>query len=498
MRLGKRYGAVTLMVLLSVGMAFATGVTETLSPAIGPPTTNVQVSGAGFPASTAVDIYFDTTDEVLAVTSATGTFSGIVVKVPASAVPGAHWITAVARGTSGKAAQAAFTVQTNWTQDRYSPLHRSVNPFENVLSPSSVGTLDLDWFFATGGQIISAPAVANGMVYFGSGDDNLYAISAATGGLVWKFTTGNRIFFSSPAVANGIVYIGSNDNNLYAINATTGVLVWKFTTGSTVRTAPTVANGIVYFGSDDANIYALDASTGTQVWKFTTGGAVAGSAAAVANGVVYVGSFSDFNLYAINASTGTLLWKFPTLGNIDSSPTVSNGIVYFGSQDKNVYAVNARTGVLRWKFLTGFVVESSPAVASGVVYIGSDDGNLYALAASNGTQLWKYTTGAQVYSGPSVANGVVYFGSADQNVYAVNAQNGALLWQAATGNTVAFGPTVVNGTVYACSYDNNLYAFDLAASTMSAKFRPPARPEPASLRPDFTLTPYVGGKTIRR
>ncbi len=27
---------------------------------------------------------------------------------------------------------------------------------------------------------------------------------------------------SSPAVANGVVYIGSEDNNLYALNATTG------------------------------------------------------------------------------------------------------------------------------------------------------------------------------------------------------------------------------------------------------------------------------------
>jgi hypothetical protein len=33
---------------------------------------------------------------------------------------------------------------------------------------------------------------------------------------------------------------------------------------------------------------------------------------------------------------------------------------------------------------------------------------------------------------------------------------------------------------------------------MAAKFRPPERPEPASLQPDFTLTPYVGGKTIGR
>ena len=46
------------------------------------------------------------------------------------------------------------------------------------------------------------------MVYFGSGDGNVYALSAATGAKLWNFATGAAIF-PSPAVANGVVYIGS-------------------------------------------------------------------------------------------------------------------------------------------------------------------------------------------------------------------------------------------------------------------------------------------------
>jgi len=57
--------------------------------------------------------------------------------------------------------------------------------------------------------------------------------------------------FSSPAVANGTVYVGSEDNNVYALNATTGAKVWSFTTGSSVYSSPAVANGVVYVGSDD-------------------------------------------------------------------------------------------------------------------------------------------------------------------------------------------------------------------------------------------------------
>jgi outer membrane protein assembly factor BamB len=42
-----------------------------------------------------------------------------------------------------------------------------------------------------------------------------------------SYTTGNGIE-SSPAVANGVVYVGSVDHNVYALNASTGALLWSF------------------------------------------------------------------------------------------------------------------------------------------------------------------------------------------------------------------------------------------------------------------------------
>jgi outer membrane protein assembly factor BamB len=58
-------------------------------------------------------------------------------------------------------------------------------------------------------------------------------------------------------VANGVVYVGSGDNNLYALGATTGALLWKYTTGGAVESSPVVANGVVYVGSKDNNVYAF-------------------------------------------------------------------------------------------------------------------------------------------------------------------------------------------------------------------------------------------------
>ena len=70
--------------------------------------------------------------------------------------------------------------------------------------------------------------------------------------------------FSSPAVANGIVYVGSLDHNVYALNANTGTKVWSYTTGYWVVSSPAVANGIVYVGSNDHNVYALNAKPGRR------------------------------------------------------------------------------------------------------------------------------------------------------------------------------------------------------------------------------------------
>jgi outer membrane protein assembly factor BamB len=63
-------------------------------------------------------------------------------------------------------------------------------------------------------------------------------------------------------VANGVLYAGSYDFNLYALNAMTGAELWSFPTGNQVFTSPVVANGMVYFGSGLDNIYAFSLPAG--------------------------------------------------------------------------------------------------------------------------------------------------------------------------------------------------------------------------------------------
>src|SRR5271165_5719108 len=79
-------------------------------------------------------------------------------------------------------------------------------------SPAVAQFTRMKWKFHTSGKVYSSPAVANGMVYFGSTDGNLYAADVGSGTEKWKFDAKSRIT-SSPAIAGGLVYFGAFDGS---------------------------------------------------------------------------------------------------------------------------------------------------------------------------------------------------------------------------------------------------------------------------------------------
>ena len=85
------------------------------------------------------------------------------------------------------------------------------------------------------------------------------------GTLIWRYRAGDLI--TSPAVSDGVVYAGSSDNHLYALNGLTGDVLWRFKArGRLSRPAvsgnsvPVVSEGVVYAGSSDNHLYAIAGS----------------------------------------------------------------------------------------------------------------------------------------------------------------------------------------------------------------------------------------------
>ena len=316
------------------------------------------------------------------------------------------------------------------------------------------------WEFNTDGQVVSCPAISNGIVYIGSDDKKVYALDADTGKKIWEFETGGKIR-SSPAVSDGVVYIVSWDGNAYALDANSGEKIWESEIGYWISSSPSVSEGMVYVGSDYDKVYALNADTGQKIWEFNTGDEVA-SSPAISEGVVFVGSY-DNKVYALDADTGKKKWEFETGGSVKSSPAVSNGVVYIGSEDKKVYALDAETGKKKWIFTAGGEVRSSPAVSNGIVYIGCGDPNgmFYALNAETGKKIWGYGEQGFYDNSPSVYNDEVYIDGS----FALNADSGTKIWESskvfADCNTVS---AISNGVIYRGSQEGTVYAIGKSGS----------------------------------
>jgi len=346
------------------------------------------------------------------------------------------------------------------------------------------------WQRSTRGPVRSTPVVVNGVLYVGSYDGNLYALSSETGALKWKFPTGGErrfeakglhgmqpkhqtiadpfdIYLSSPIVVEGVVYFGSGDNNVYALDAATGDLRWKFKTGDVVHASPAFSNGLIFVGSWDSYFYAVDAKTGKERWRFHGGEDPLihnqvgfQSSPAVVDGVVYTGC-RDAQVYALDAATGKEKWRFDNaLSWVNTSPAVNGGKVFFATSDSSLYhMVDANTGKSIVRQQGKAYMFSSPAIAGDVVLIGVLNGTLEARDINTGELLWDFQTEASkenkgwvltadgkfnqpflffdnwfeapllaqdrqmsvgsVFSSPLVANGVVYFGSTDGFMYAV-------------------------------------------------------------------------------
>jgi hypothetical protein len=143
---------------------------------------------------------------------------------------------------------------------------------------------------------------------------------------------------------------------------------------------------------------------------------------------------------------------------VRSSPAVSNGVVYVGSDDAKVYALNASSGAVLWTAPTPSIVRSSPAVANGLVYVGSDSGALAifdALGSVNCAGVPKVCsplrampTGGPLRSSPAVVNGVVYVGSLDNRLHAFAAPTPPPCTRSLTGDV--FVPVTVGSAESVC------------------------------------------------
>jgi quinohemoprotein ethanol dehydrogenase len=216
-------------------------------------------------------------------------------------------VAAAGRGTGTKASSIplapAFTASVlntpagdDWLTNGGSIMNQRYSTLDQI-DKSNVGKLKLAWriHLHSGGTRAysqeATPLVYKGVMYISTGNDDVFALDAATGKTLWSWNSHIPVTkittaccgFSNRGVAlgDGKVYIALITGQLVALDQRTGRPVWKawntrWQEGGTMTAAPLYFAGKVIIGISGGemgargSVTAYDANTGGQVWRFYT------------------------------------------------------------------------------------------------------------------------------------------------------------------------------------------------------------------------------------
>ncbi len=171
----------------------------------------------------------------------------------------------------------------NYHQTRYYP-NRQINT-------TNVQKLRPAWMFQTEvkDSFETSPIVVNGIMYFTTAFNHVYAVDARTGEQLWHFKHKMgpvTVYCCGPnnrgvAVAGDRVFMGTLDAKLLALDAKTGKLLWEVEIadpelGYSETMAPTVVDNKVLIGTNGGEygirgfVKAFDAKDGKLIWTFHT------------------------------------------------------------------------------------------------------------------------------------------------------------------------------------------------------------------------------------
>ncbi len=203
--------------------------------------------------------------------------------------------------------------------------HSGFNGSETIINSSTAPNLKLKWIHTTAGTISTQPAVANGVIYWGSWDGYEHATNLDNSTL-WALNLGR----SAAACSQTPVGVAST---------------------ATIATVPIngVMTSVDFVAGGNVTFYALNAKTRAVIWSTVLGSPPAHNiwgSPMVYNGSVYIGmaSLADCplvqgQLIQMNASTGAIQHVFNTVPNgctgagVWGAPTldVTAGTIYFAT-----------------------------------------------------------------------------------------------------------------------------------------------------------------------
>jgi len=325
----------------------------------------------------------------------------------------------------------------------------------------------LQWKFSASAPIYSSPVADETTVYFGSLDSCFYAVDLQTGKMKWVVRTSAEIR-STALLANGFIYFISGEGKLYCLDQS-GKQTWSFNDGSEKKydfadyhqSSPVLYRGNLYFGMGDGFFYAIDESTGKLQWKIKTDGPVH-TVPVIENGMIYFGSF-DGNVYAVSIEKRSIAWKFKTVGHqyfprgeVQGNPVLSKTCVIIGARDYNVYAIDKNKGYCHWNktYTKGWVLVNT--MKDSLLYmLGADERILACIDPESRKEIWKKNLEFLVFGKPVFTKSMLYAGTTMGKLHGIDLKTGEDIW---TYTTDSYQKNRLNYLKQDDSYRDDIYS----------------------------------------
>jgi len=246
---------------------------------------------------------------------------------------------------------------------------------------------------------------------------------------------GKYSFEASPLVKDGIMYVVTGNEDVFALNAKSGEILWERWSGidqkiSTVccgwvNRGLAMGEGLLFLGQFDANVVALDIKTGKEVWRtpievWQDGYGIT-SAPLYYDGIVYAGiTGGEFGvrgrLTALDAKTGKILWRWHTLpgpGEIgsDTWPPGTDHAMRGGATIWNTPALDPQLGLVYFATgncgpdYDGSMREGDNLFCSSIVAIKAKTGEYAWHFQEVHHDIWDYDAASPVALFDTVVNG---------------------------------------------------------------------------------------------
>jgi outer membrane protein assembly factor BamB len=197
---------------------------------------------------------------------------------------------------------------------------------DTILSPNAdyyLYALDLNgsirWKFQTKQSLWAQPVSDGQSVYQAGTDHKLYALRLSDGSLLWSTDVGGAAL-SSPALSQeGVLYLGTLANEVLAVDAKTGKILWKYAASGTIWSSPVVIDQTVYFGDFSGKAIAVGAKNGAPIWTVDLAAPVIASGVTMKNNIVFVTETGDVQALTLD---GKKSWTHKINGKLYSTPVV--------------------------------------------------------------------------------------------------------------------------------------------------------------------------------